>query len=822
MLSKLRYSTLLLGVFLCLESGGQFLAIGQYETRAPLPVFNGDMIPSPPNQRAPWRPPATSLPVTFVTATATLFDQGLADPRGCEYREIEVVVGSVWGGAGVCKVHGWVLPRATPHQTQRFGVGWNGLVYPLVSVGQPADLNEDVLKIIKTDEELRARYKIEHPDFPFYRFQLAISDSTSMSESMLLPLKACLLLRLGHTQLAEKVWMTWTAGMNPNINNDAIHIRDPYLMLTSEWTWALFDRAVNGHMRGDDKLSLLSARFLASIETSVETEVERRGVIPQAYAVPGRRTRYLKFLERLPELLRDEERRVKEESNPRRQTLQDDRRITDRRVRVEALVRHLDEVFAGQDGQPGGVDLRQNEIVKALIAEGDAAVEPLLGVVENDTRLTRSVSFSRDFHSDRHLIGVHEAAYVALVQILKTANFAFGSDWETLRRGRLEERRAVAAQIRKYLKEYGGLSLEDRWYRILNDDRASADQWLEAAAFIVQRSDYTDLPPPWAFTDSRAPKPGDTFHLRGEPLRSKTGPTVSELLNRRMKDLAQRATGENWDFAVQKAVSLALALGTWDGPAHIGELQRLMSALVDQYATVSGTDLSKRPHLIGQIVSLTLKRCELEDKQALTDYATWLRTVRPEDTKYVTVFLFEPALRYSSAPEVERAIRWMFLNSTSHWVPLLHRKVDYYIDTAELLEKLMVFSAFREQILKALEDKSVAGTLVPRPASPDDKYDLKVENNIAAVAAGAPNASATVVSISPSDTQAPRPPLQPVSFRACDVYAWKLRGYEGAPRIELYWTEEQRDAAVAACVAFLREHKGEFVYSPERAYKYTQ
>ena len=60
------------------------------------------------------------------------------------------------------------------------------------------------------------------------------------------------------------------------------------------------------------------------------------------------------------------------------------------------------------------------------------------------------------------------------------------------------------------------------------------------------------------------------------------------------------------------------------------------------------------------------------------------------------------------------------------------------------------------------------------------------------------------------------------SFRVRDVYAWKLRGYEGAPRIELYWTEAERDAAVANCVAFLREHQASFVYSPERAYINTQ
>src|SRR6185503_11868393 len=141
------------------------------------------------------------------------------------------------------------------------------------------------------------------------------------------------------------------------------------------------------------------------------------------------------------------------------------------------------------------------------------------------------------------------------------------------------------------------------------------------------------------------------------------------------------------------------------------------------------------------------------------------------------------------------------------------------IDTAKLLEKMMNFPAFREQVLKNLEDKTVVGTLVRRPASPDDKYDLKVENNIAAVAAGSPNSLATVISVSNSDSKAPPPPLEPRSFRVCDVYAWKLRGYEGAPRIELYWTEAERDAAVAECMTFLRTHQGNFVYSPERAYK---
>ncbi len=728
MFLKFLFLTLLAGVFLCLP--------------------------------AVWEPPATSLPEKFITATGTLFDQGLADPRDGEYRQIEVVVGSVWGGSGVCKIHGWVLPNKSPNQSERFGIAWNGLIYPLVSVGEPADMNDDVLKLIKQDEDLRARYKLERPGHAFRRLHAAIAESSSVSHETLLPLKASLLLRLGHIDLAEKVWSAWSAGTQDD---------DPYLILSTHWVWALFDRAVTAHMRGDHRLSLQSARSL-----------------------PAERTRFA-FLKPLTQLLADEERRVRDKADARKQAVEETLRIQNPRDRTDALIQHLDEVVALQTGQPGGVDLSESEIVKALIAQGEAAVEPLLNVIENDTRLTRSVSFGRDFHFDRHLIGVHEAAYAALVHILKTSNFiTSGSQWETMREGSLDKRRALAAQIRQYLKEYGGLSLEERWYRILSNDDASADQWLEAVEFIVQS---------------------------GEALRIKANPTVSELLIRRMRDLAQRGGHESSQLAMQKVVTLALALGTWDGRANNIELRRLMSTLVEQHAK----DASKRSYLIGQIVSLTLKRSELDDNQALTEYAAWLQTVRPADTEYSTVLLFEPALRYPNAPDVARAIDWMFSNVSSPWVPLIPRKVDYYnIDTAKLIEQLLNFAAFREQVLKNLEDQTVVGTLVPRPASPDDKYDLTVENNIAAVVAGSPNTIATVVSIGKSDANAPRPPLQPRTFRVCDVYAWKLRGYEGAPRIEVYWTEPERDAAVAEFVTFLRTHKGPFVYSPERAYKYTQ
>lgn len=68
--------------------------------------------------------------------------------------------------------------------------------------------------------------------------------------------------------------------------------------------------------------------------------------------------------------------------------------------------------------------------MKALIEVGEPVVEPLLSVLESDTRLTRSVHFWRDFSQDRTILGVHEAAYVALASILQTTFF------EAVARGR--------------------------------------------------------------------------------------------------------------------------------------------------------------------------------------------------------------------------------------------------------------------------------------------------------------------------------------------------------------------------------------------------
>lgn len=71
--------------------------------QGPKAVEKGDyVLPIPPQQSAAWTPPPTKLPKTLVSTAVHLFQLGLGDPRGCEYREIEP---DVYGhGHGVSRV----------------------------------------------------------------------------------------------------------------------------------------------------------------------------------------------------------------------------------------------------------------------------------------------------------------------------------------------------------------------------------------------------------------------------------------------------------------------------------------------------------------------------------------------------------------------------------------------------------------------------------------------------------------------------------------------------------------------------------------------
>ncbi len=791
----------------------------------PSPHLDGDSLPESPRQAEPWTPPTSELPDVLVTAVSTLFEQGLADPRGAAYHEIEIGTGSCWtGDAGVIRTRGWVLPAAEGAEP-RWAVSWNGLVYPLAAApGEPADLAADVAAFVAADEQRRARWAREHPDSPFYRHRQAWPEGSSASHRTLLPLKTALLLRLGEAKLADAVWTAWTAGMARNTNDDSVHLEDPYLMLATDWTWARWDRAVCAHMRGDHRLALADVRRLIDQAGLVDATAEARGFDrPQDHRqgrAEGSETKvpYLGFLERCSELLREQERRVAESTDAdgvgrarellvpagAEQLAADaSERLAERfpeaKARIAALVTDLELVAARQGGQPGGVSLGGDPIVRMLVLEGEAAVEPLLECLESDPRLTRSVHFWRDFSRHRSLLGVHEAAYVALSGILETSFFGAASTGDDLTARGLEGRRAVAARVREHWERFRGVPLEERWYRTLADDAADPQQWLQAIGNIVAPADVAQMRGSmfgggWTTVPARAP--GEVSPLRGETLRAKKEPSVAGLLVSRMRSLAKQPD-DGYHFQLRAVTRVAIALATWDAKLGLEEL-RWVSELIEE-ATAGDPD-DRQLFLIRDAVELYERRHAAGDELALPAYAAWVRGVTPKNASHDCGRLFGPIWRHVEHPAMVETEAWLFGDEDSPWNPIF---ADRLFQVRDLFETSLVgLPGFRAQLLRLLADRSRAGRVKARE---DGSIDLLVDDGWSGSGGS-----------TEGDPLAPEPGVE-VELRWCDLVAHHLGWIEGLPKLAPYWPEKDRDAAVAACVAHLQRF-GER-YRPDAAHR---
>ena len=101
--------------------------------------------------------------------------------------------------------------------------------------------------------------------------------------------------------------------------------------------------------------------------------------------------------------------------------------------------------------------------------------------------------------------------------------------------------------------------------------------------------------------------------------------------------------------------------------------------------------------------------------------------------------------------------------------------------------------AFRKRVLELLEDRHEVGHI---KVTSNEKISLGV--------AGGQEASTV-----PNDPLCP-PPGTKAAFRVCDACAYGLSFLEGTPKCELFWPEKERDRAVAACAAMLRQYGHRF------------
>ena len=409
------------------------------------------LLPRPPRQDEPWTPPRTRLPESIIEAARVLFEQGFADPRGCEYREIELPGEAESyrnGDPPTPATHAWVIP-AGDSDSPRYAVAWNGLVYPLARLGPSADLEADVRALVNPPAAgTRSPVRPDPRSSSSSIHSAAFDNLMTASQLGVAPAKVVLLLRLGRADLADALWQAEMSQAPGAIKGGPEVGRTWYALLTSAWVWALLDRAARAHSRGDDPFALASFRDLARIKPRIDDKIG-----DPRFFTGDRRQRGLpimldlRFLARLPEFVADQERRTRE---PRR-TPGLEARFENRAARIAALILDLDQISGALHMLPGSHNLSDDPVVQAIIREGDDAVGPLLECLERDTRLTRNVDRD-DRHPSRNLYiqGVDEAAFAALCSILGTRNFGPAVDEYRAASGR-KARTAAAAEIRALL-----------------------------------------------------------------------------------------------------------------------------------------------------------------------------------------------------------------------------------------------------------------------------------------------------------------------------------------------------------------------------------
>jgi hypothetical protein len=742
-------------------------------------------IPVPPEQSRPWAAPATALPTALVTATRLLFEQGMADPRGCEYRAVEI------RDPALVSTHGFVLP-ARPGEAGRFAVGWDGLVYPASSVGAPADLDADVRGLADALGKGRAEAAAKGTTGSggaggFVGTTGPLFRVTGPSASVATPsaLKVCLLLRLGRVDLAEALFAagtTWKPG----------EAREPaggligYQALAKEWANRAYNRAVDAHGRGDDVIALDTARRVSAFIQAAGPALDAMGLIrpPGVRPVSGREAPpFFPQLGQLPDLLADQERRAKEP--PRGLVPGPDAPAEER---IAALIRDLDRL-TGSGAVINGITSPGGPALAALVREGDAAVPPLLAVLESDDRLTRAVSHpgSRIMRDDRFIHYVHQPAYHALTAILKTRVIPGATGAMTWDNDPAARRREAAA-IRAYWEQNRGVPELERYYRTLADDAATPAQWLDAAEALAQPADvrgrggvYTIPPRP----GGKVPPP------RGEPYRNRKDPSITALMARRVESLDPGDRGHS-HFDVDQADRMSRFLVEWDAKGALPTLRARVARLAG-FPKGPRVRTSGGERIAVDLAEFTVLRQKAGDPGALEDYAAWVRSVTPDDFGPLPAQVFEPIWRSPDHPAIARAADALFADPASPWVAVFLREpgrpgVDFR--TPLILSPLLGVAPFRKLVLDGLTIPMEVGS---------------VETDASGKAMVRFPSGATQHSPSPIDPLRPKPGTK-MPIRLADFCAFTLQNLGGLARFEYYWPEAKRDELIAATAAFLRRY----------------
>ncbi len=560
---------------------------------------------------------STNLPPDVVNTALFLFSHGLADPANGTYREATIETSDIWrGNTRSQKVHAFQIGSTNKV------VAWSGLEYEATSLGKSIDLAQDVRSSLSNIVQGAGLGHFGNSEGVY------AASPNHVTASLLL-------LRYGRSDLAEEVY---TRVEKNAINSNRLQSKDAWFHSTRQYLSNRYDRALAAHMRGDDHLALTDFSNLSQNYKSFVHEADRRLSKTQSQddseVDPSNPIAFIYSANQLAEDIRE---RIDKPQKPiDLQSL--DAKTQPERIRL--LITAMNQIDERKGGQPGSVSINQSPIIKALISEGDAAVEPLMDCIETDQRYTRSVGFARDFSVHRNPISVATCARVALDSLLRVSTSeTSGQLWPV-------------DKIREYWKVNKGITLEAAWYRDLLDDSTDYRTWELAARNITSRA-----------TNAHA---GGLPPLRGESLRYNREPTVTQLFHRRALELIDvKNTAASRDaWKAKSGIDIALASYVWDRQASLPTLQAVSHDVLNPKS-----EITPSPVFLARVSRVFAVRMKLGDRDAIDEYTKLLTKLSHQSDPHIVgeVGILQVLWEQQNSPKIRELANRIFLERNSQW-----------------------------------------------------------------------------------------------------------------------------------------------------------
>jgi hypothetical protein len=692
-----------------------------------------------------WSPPKESkVPASIVSATKSLLGNGIADPRGGDFHKVTVMLGNAsgWMGQEPLKEKtsfGWIMP-------DKQVVLIDGLKYPIkrdLGPAKPTDL------------------------FNFKNGAgMAFSSDGIMIEHPTLAMTALLLSR-GEKDLAGQCfeYVSKNAG-------------DPALQLFAELTYRYYMQTAQcllDHRDGEAK-------------SWAENLVKVSNLREKAGLNFGKDTVGWRFDAEEPmQILRDVTRRA---AHPK--PALDLKAVAkfSQSDRIKSLIENLDEVAARQWGQPGGISWYQDSMITALTNEGQAAVPALLDCIENDDRMTRSVSFGRDFFPKRTIHSVRTAALQCLLAV-----------WPSCSTIRAEDPKIRIAKLREAWKSSANLTEPERWLNVLRDDKGkesvsgTGEDWVHAAQHItdplhVIRTGQGGM--------SVFPQKSKVMH--GEPLRAGHGAEIIALLTKRVEDLTKiEGTQETFRaFEFANGLSIAHCLSLWDSKASIPVQQQATSRTLMMVKVWSKDDHEIQSNLIRPFSNVIADRSLAGDTTAANDFGEMLPRLNMSGFEVRDAFI--PLWKCPNDAGIQRegavALARMLSDISGPTKPG-HFGGIYPIE--ELLRSPTIISpAFRKCLANAMSLTKVMGTVTVTSTPQPGSISYRMANGGGAVQ---PPKGMDLTGYTAKD----------MILTTGDLVSQTLAGIKGAPLFLVSWPADKKMTARVAIAKWLSDKNVDWV-----------